>query len=671
MTLGQATHCRLICCLLSFYLLMVSLAGSEAAQPDGGNKDPGGTAYELSQEGNDLKSVFPKSGKPGAQLGQTTPTQESDTDQAAAAPPAVAKNRVPATALVSVIAEASSDTAVIHVEADGALQKYKSHIPSEDPPRIVFDFPGIRSPYKAEQRTAVKTGPVSQVRHFAHADKVRLVIETQRSYLGNYTAEIVDNGLLIRVGDAAGSKSRNLKPASGQAQSQAPPPANPAAASAVSPAPAAAQKNTLISERSSGEKAYTLELTIEQAVEMALQKNRAFQTARRSLSAAASSYRSALSQYYPTITGGLTGSYAGSHSGSQGAATGIDKLISSGLEIGASLPLDLSGSINRSVQQALNSLLISKAQYVSASQDLVVLVYNEYYSALRANETIAINKAQVEYARDQLKIAEANLRAGRVPEVDVLTAKVQLRNEEQNLKASEGDYEIRLANLKNTLLLDQQTKLIPVSKLEYVPEFFNYETSVEEGMQKRLEVKIAELNLENAKIALKSTYDPYRPTLSVTGSYGYAVSGPNTSDAWDSRPDEPSWAATASISVPIFIFDGGATRESITRANISVSQAQSDFDQVKDDIQLEIRNELTSLENSSERVKIMQDSAALAKESLRITELRYQLGKTNYLELTNARNNLRQSELNYLDALIEYNLSIIRYDRALGRPLVN
>jgi outer membrane protein TolC len=315
-------------------------------------------------------------------------------------------------------------------------------------------------------------------------------------------------------------------------------------------------------------------------------------------------------------------------------------------------------------------LLISKAQYVSASQDLVVVVYSEYYSAVRGKETIAINMAQVEYARDQLKIAEANLKAGRVPEVDVLTAKVQLRNEEQNLKASEGDYEIRLANLKNTLLLDQQTKIIPVSKMQYVPGFFEYEASIDEGMQKRLEVKIAELNLENAKIALKSSYDPYRPTLNVTGSYGYAVSGPNASDAWDSRPDEPSWAAAASISIPIFIFDGGATRESITRANISVSQAQSDLDQVKDDIQLEIRNELTALENSSERVKIMQDSAALAKESLRITEIRYQLGKTSYLELTNARNNLRQSEVNYLDSLIEYNLSKIRFDRALGRPLV-
>ncbi len=315
-------------------------------------------------------------------------------------------------------------------------------------------------------------------------------------------------------------------------------------------------------------------------------------------------------------------------------------------------------------------MLISKAQYVSSSQDLVVLVYNEYYSALRAKETIAINKAQVEYARDQLGIAEANLRAGRVPEVDVLTAKVQLRNEEQNLKASEGEYEIRLANLRNTLLLDQQAKITLVSELRYEPGSFEYEASIKEALETRLEVKIAELNLENAKIALKSTYDPYRPTLNVTGGYGYVYSGSSVSDAIENRPDEPSWSATASISIPIFIFDGGATRESITRANLSLSQAQSDFDQVKDDIQLEIRNELTSLENSSERVKIMQDSAALARESLRITELRYQLGKTSYLELTNARNNLRQSELNNLDALIEYILSKIRYDRALGRPLV-
>ncbi|HSM88970.1 MAG TPA: AMIN domain-containing protein, partial [Desulfobacterales bacterium] len=147
-------------------------------------------AYELSPEGADLKIVFPKSGAPAAKVGQPPSIQESDTDKIASPPPAP-KSLVPATALVSVNATPSKDGAVIQVMADGALQNYKSFTLAESPPRIVFDFAGVRSPYKGEQRVAVQTGPVSRVRHLAYPDKVRLVVETQKPYLGNYTAEIV------------------------------------------------------------------------------------------------------------------------------------------------------------------------------------------------------------------------------------------------------------------------------------------------------------------------------------------------------------------------------------------------------------------------------------------------------------------------------------------------
>ena len=391
----------------------------------------------------------------------------------------------------------------------------------------------------------------------------------------------------------------------------------------------------------------TSELTIDQAIEIALEKNRDLQSARRTVSIAASNYRSAKSAYYPTVTGGLVSSYG---AGDPGEDIGIKRLYTGGADITLSIPLDLSGAIDRNVQQTLNSLLVAKSEYINASQQLVVTVYTEYYAVLRASETIAINRAQVEYARDQLKIAEARSKTGRVPEVDVLTAKVQLNNEEYSLKVSEGEYQISLANLKNTLQLAQATKIITISKLNFEPVFFNYDASFEEGLQQRLEIKIAQLNLDSAKIALKSTYDPYMPTLNVSGNYGYAVSGPNVQDAFANRPDNPGWGTTVSINVPIFIFDGGATRETSIRAAISIRQAESDLEGTKDNISLEIRNELTSLENARERVRIMEDSSALAKESLRITELRYQVGKTSFLELSDARNNLRTSEVNYLDA---------------------
>jgi type IV pilus assembly protein PilQ len=121
----------------------------------------------------------------------------------------------PATVLKAVSTAPSQDGVVITVEADGALHDYKAFTIADNPPRIVFDLPGIRSPYPVEQRTAPSTGPVQQVRHMAYPDKVRLVIDTQKSYLKKYSAEAVGNALVIRVGDIeVAANASNLKLAS-------------------------------------------------------------------------------------------------------------------------------------------------------------------------------------------------------------------------------------------------------------------------------------------------------------------------------------------------------------------------------------------------------------------------------------------------------------------------
>jgi type IV pilus assembly protein PilQ len=124
----------------------------------------------------------------------------------AAEPPAPSPV-VPATALKGVTATSSKDGVVIKIEANGALKDYQAFTLSDNP-RIVFDLPGIVSPYKGEQRAAAG-GVVQQVRHMAYPDKVRVVVETQKTYLGKYAAEPVEDGLIIRVGDAAAAAPRS------------------------------------------------------------------------------------------------------------------------------------------------------------------------------------------------------------------------------------------------------------------------------------------------------------------------------------------------------------------------------------------------------------------------------------------------------------------------------
>ena len=177
-------------------------------------------AYDLAPQDTGVQVVFDRPA-PVAVVAAPAPSVPAVT------PPPAPRPVVAATALKSVTTTASKDGTVIKIEADGALKNYKAFTLS-DTPRIVYDLPGISSPYKSEQRASAGGGPVQQVRHLAYPDKVRLVIETQKAYLGSYSAEPVEDGLIIRVGDAAAVTPR---PSLQLASAPPPAPAPPAVAS--------------------------------------------------------------------------------------------------------------------------------------------------------------------------------------------------------------------------------------------------------------------------------------------------------------------------------------------------------------------------------------------------------------------------------------------------------
>ncbi len=150
-----------------------------------------------------MKIVFPKAAAPVA---KAAPIKEAELPKTSAPPPPAPSLKA-ATEMKRVSAAPGKDAATVSLEADGVVRNYKSFTIEEPPARIVFDLPGLRSPFKGEQKTTVAGGPVTRLRHLAYPDKVRLVIETQKAYLANYTAEPTDTGLVIHVGEAAKARA--------------------------------------------------------------------------------------------------------------------------------------------------------------------------------------------------------------------------------------------------------------------------------------------------------------------------------------------------------------------------------------------------------------------------------------------------------------------------------
>jgi outer membrane protein TolC len=412
-----------------------------------------------------------------------------------------------------------------------------------------------------------------------------------------------------------------------------------------------------------------LPLSLAQAVELALKNNRDLKTARRNLSIAASNYRAAKAQYYPQITGSFSVEHA-LFNNLEIEPRIANRFSTSLFNVNLTMPLDLSGAIGRGVQTALINVVATKAQYLLAAQTLVVNVYAQYYAVLSAVESIRIDRAQVDQAEEQSRIAEARLKKGRIPEADVLTARVQLDNARQTLKIDEGGFDIAVATLLNTLVLSQEVEIIPTDKLTFSPENFTYEKAFKEGEKNRLEMQINRLNLEAANIALKSSYDQYRPSVNITGSYGYNLSGRSPATAIEERQKGPLWQLVAGLTVPIFIFDGGTIKESKIRAMTGIEQAQANIQQTRETIALEVKSQVITLQNTQDRVEILKNTAKQGSESLRIADLRYRMGLSSYLEYADARNNLRTAELNLLTAIREHSMAKVNMAKAIGRPLV-
>jgi type IV pilus assembly protein PilQ len=93
-----------------------------------------------------------------------------------------------------------SDGVDIFILADGPISDY-SAFTVDNPPRIVFDIYDISSPFRGLQKIEISSKWVKGVRHFCYPEKLRVVLDTDRSYLTTFTSKPVKNGLRINVAE--------------------------------------------------------------------------------------------------------------------------------------------------------------------------------------------------------------------------------------------------------------------------------------------------------------------------------------------------------------------------------------------------------------------------------------------------------------------------------------
>lgn len=309
--------------------------------------------------------------------------------------------------------------------------------------------------------------------------------------------------------------------------------------------------------------------------------------------------------------------------------------------------------------RAANEHLISARHTYQDARDLVVLsVGYAYLQVLASQARVDTAQAQVDTAQALYNQAADQVSAGTSPEIDGLRAQVELKTRQQQLIAAKNDVEIQKLSLARTIGLAPGQQFDLSDRSPYSPfEGMTVDEALKRAYGARSDFQAAMADVRSAEYSERAAKAERYPTLSLTADYGAAGQHPatNSHGVFDVR---------GTLNIPIF--QGGMIRGDITVADAQLEQSREKLDNLRGQIDADVRTALLNLQSAQEQVTVAQSNIALAQQTLSQARDRFSAGVTDTVEVVQAQESVASANENYISALYSYNAAKFSLARSLG-----
>ncbi|MDY6989856.1 MAG: TolC family protein [Thermodesulfobacteriota bacterium] len=313
-------------------------------------------------------------------------------------------------------------------------------------------------------------------------------------------------------------------------------------------------------------------------------------------------------------------------------------------------------------QLAKLGLDVAKIQLTRARFDLILQVKEAYFEILTAGRIKAVAEQSVEQLQAELKTARNFYDVGMSPKIDVLDAEVRLAQAEQQLIRTQNALRIAKASF-NTILrrsIDLEVEVEDI--LSYKPYDKSYESCLEVSLKNRPELMEAEKNVASAEKEITLARSAYYPYVGLSSNYYRAGDEPGVDGS--EFEDRENWDIMAVASVTFF--EWGKTRFAANQKRARLRQAEEALEQIKDAVRLDVKTSYLNLQAAEENISVAKKGVGSAEENFRISKERYREQVATATEVLDAQTRLTEAKTNYTRALAEFNVAKARLIRAMG-----
>ena len=306
-----------------------------------------------------------------------------------------------------------------------------------------------------------------------------------------------------------------------------------------------------------------------------------------------------------------------------------------------------------------------RADQLSAqdSRDLVVLaVGGAYLSVIADKARVQSALAQLDTANAVYQQASQQRVVGIVAQVDVDRSQVQALTQQQRVTSLQNDL------AKQKINLARMTGLPPNDHYDLsddIPFSAAPPITVEEGLrqafERRSDLKAAAAQVRAADLARSGARSERLPSLAVNADYGVIGTNPSQSHG--------TFSVTGTLRFPIW--QGGRTEGDIEQAEATVTQRRAEFEDLKLQVEGEIRKVYLDLEAATSEVEVAEKNVRVAKETLDLTRQRVEAGVADSVEMVQSQEALAGAELDYINSVFAHDVAKLSLARSLGGAAEN
>ncbi|WDA35204.1 efflux transporter outer membrane subunit [Sphingobium sp. YC-XJ3] len=370
----------------------------------------------------------------------------------------------------------------------------------------------------------------------------------------------------------------------------------------------------------------------------ALENNRDVRIATARVAEARAAWRIEGAALYPELNGVGTGTRGRSIINLPGLGTQSYDIKQITAQLSASWELDFWGRLRNLRDAARNQYLATEEARRAVATDLIAQVANGYLLERDYEERVAIARRTIATREESLRIMRRRYEVGSGSKLEMTQAQMLLAQAQSTLQGLDQDREINRNAL--ALLVGGPVEIPPgpLGLAEAAPQVDLPPGLPSELLSYRPDVVAAEYRLRAADANIGAARAAFFPNITLTGAFGTASADLDGLFGDGSR----SWSFTPTITQPLF--NAGRLAANLDVAKARQVEAVADYEKTIQSAFRDVSDALVRRRQLALQIETTRTVLEALRERARLAQLRFDNGRSAYLEVLDAQRDLFDTE---------------------------